>query len=581
MWSTATRQLSFNGSMMVAMGSGLPQPLKGVQVDAYRFTHNAEGEVQFESLLSEQTDDVGDFTFSNIPVPVEVQTVISSTPPYPTIEIINPDSLPNLAFRVSVQAELLTDTTVHGTQSLEVFDERELIEQDWQDWSASHPERMNVPLIGGPPIQVLIPEDVEEAALLVDMGVTAPTGTGFHFLRVGRVIRDEIGELGESRPDYDDYYGRAGYMYSSNVRTVNPQPSFFGGQKVAPFGGTLHIGGHFGAGLVTPPLSDNLYYKVSFWEYSGDLANPYDPALLTNETQILDPLFNKKYTLPNATYPKGKWDTLHLGPFDGTVGGNPVKVYKRPGLPLPTEYFAFWDLMVIWDSRAAQNGLVVLTLEAFEKTGGTFTNPQLAALSTPSINDHLPLVIDNRAPVPKMYDFRTGFATFSPETLGSVLPLDPCGEMPVTVGQVNSNECILVRYSVEDGAGNAHPHLSRYDLWVEYTRRGASSSSRVVLKGDGDNPANPPFGTGLGKEDINGIYAPIPLTSPVYSVYDYDSVLVPQVDDTWPPETQGDPPSPCVQYAAEVSLGCRVRTVNGWSRLFGYHHTSRHIIIKR
>jgi hypothetical protein len=121
-------------------------------------------------------------------------------------------------------------------------------------------------------------------------------------------------------------------------------------------------------------------------------------------------------------------------------------------------------------------------------------------------------------------------------------------------------------------------------LWVEFTPRqvaGAPLSARITLKGQGSDPANLPFGIGLGYDDINGNYARALPTSPIYSVQNFESVLVPHHDDGWPPEPMGDPPSPCAQYAAEVSLGCSVRTVNGWSRLFGHPHISRHIIIKR
>ncbi|HDL53683.1 MAG TPA: hypothetical protein ENH32_06875 [Proteobacteria bacterium] len=597
MWTTAIRQFSFNGSVMVAIGSGSPPlPLKGVLVDVYRFSFDGDGEARFERLnqAAARTSITGDFAFSDLSVPVEVQTVIPGSPPYIPVEVTNPNSLPNLAFRISVEAEVLTTGTSEGTQFVDIYDEREIIDQGWV---TSHPERMKVLLTGGPSIPVLIPEGNEEATILA--GIVFPAaavpGKEFHFLRVGRTIRQEIGELGDARPEY---VGKAGYMTSSNRWTVTPpEPSFFPNIIDAPFGRTLQIGGHFGADFLTPPLSDNLYYTVSSWEYSGDPANPFDRSHLTSEVQFLNPLFNKRYILPTPVLPKGKWETLNLGPFDSTITaveaphdpglvGTSVKVYKRPGLPdLATEYWPFWDLMAIWNSTAAPDGLVILTMEVYEKTGGTDTNPELKKLAmTSSINDHLPLHIDNRRPVPKLFDWRTGFATFSPESVGAIASLGSCGEMPVTPGQVNSNECILVRYGVEDGAGSAHSHLNRYSLWVEFTPRqvaGAPLSARVTLKGEGNNPANPPFGLGLGYNDINGNYSATLPTSPVYSVQNFESVLVPNNEDGWPPEPMGDPPSPCVQYAAEVSLGCSVRTVNGWSGLFGYRHISRHIIIKR
>ena len=584
MWSTAIRQLSFNGSVMVVIGSGAPPlPLKGVLVDVYRFSFY--GDAQFERLnqAAARTSITGDFSFSDLSVPVEVQMVIPGSPPYTPVEITNPNSLPNLVFRISVEAEVLTTGTSEGTQFIDVYDERETIDQDWV---SSHPERVHVPLTGSPSIPVLIPEGNEQATLLagIVLPAAAVPGKEFHFLRVGRAIRQEIGELGDPRPEYT---AKPGYMTSSNKWTTTPpEPSFFPNIIDAPFGGTLQIGGHFGTDFLTPPLSDNLYYTANFWEYGGSPTNPFDRVHLTNEVQLLSPLFNKRYILPTPALPKGKWETLKLGPFNGTITavevphdpglvGTSVMVYKRPGLPdLATEYWPFWDLIVIWNSAAASNDLTILTLEIYEKTGGTDINPELKKLATTSsINDHLPLRIDNHRPIPKLFDWRTGFATFSPETVGAVAPFDPCSQMPVTPGQVNSNECILVKYSVEDDAGNAHPHLNHYVLWVEFTPRqvaGAPLSARITLKGQFS-----------GYDDIDGNYAPTLPTSPIYSVQNSESVLVPHHDDGWPPEPMGDPPSPCAQYAAEVILGCSVRTVNGWSRLFGYPHISRHIIVKR
>ena len=103
---------------------------------------------------------------------------------------------------------------------------------------------------------------------------------------------------------------------------------------------------------------------------------------------------------------------------------------------------------------------------------------------------------------------------------------------------------------------------------MEYSPRqvaGAPLSARVTLKGAGNNPANPPFGLALGYDDINGNYpaSPPAPAAPTYSVQNLDSVLVPHIDDGWPPEPMGDPPSPCVQYAAEVSLADRDEVLAG------------------
>jgi len=612
MWSTQIKQLSFNGSVRVSMGSGSPAlPLKGVLVDVYRFSLAGDGEVLTERLnqAAARTSVTGEFDFVDLPVSVETQWVIPGSPPYDPVEVVNLGSLPNLAFRIAVEADVLTGTAAQGTQFVEVYDERAVIDESWV---TSHPERMHVALNGGPAIPILIPEGDEEATLLAGISIPAPPGTGFHFLRVGRAIRDEIGELGEARPDYVDYFGKAGYMISSNVRTVNGQPSFFGDQVDAPFGRTLQIGGHFGTDFLVPALTDNLYYTVSFWEYTGDPALAFDPAHLTNGSQILDPLFNKKYLLPTPALPKGKWETLNLGPFDGTITavqpphdpalvGTSIEVYKRPPLPNPlTEYWPFWDLMVIWNSATASNQLIILTLEAYQRTGGTDTNPKLTKLAmSSSPNDHLPLMIDNRIPVPKFlpYDpadtterkFHTAYARFAPfeqvrYSPGSLFgpggetstPMGICNGMLVVLGQVDGNECILVRCSVEDGSGNAHPHIWSYELYAKYTPQavsGAPDEDVISLK--------PSFS---GHDDIDGKYTPV--TPPIMEVDNKTSVLVPSDPDGWPPES-GDPwaigagNTPCPQYAMEFTLRCTVRTVNGWSRLFGRRHVSRHIIIKR
>lgn len=553
MWSTATRSLSISGSVEALRAGLAPEPLMGVPLDVYRFEQDEHGVYQFERLnqLPAVTGASGSFEFSDLPASVLVQTVTPGTPPYDPIEITHPNSLPNLAFSISAVAE----SSETETQFLEVYDEQLLVDDDWV---SSHPERQHVPLTGSPPFEIEIPDYAPPSVV---------PGLQFHFLRVGRATRDEIGEFGDIR---------AGYMNSS------PSGSFFPGIIDAPFARTLQIGGHFGVDFVA--LGDNLYYTVSFWEYSGDPALAFNPTLLTNETQILGPLLNKRYVLPTIAQPKGKWEPVNLGPFDGTITsvedpaeaglvGTSVKVYRRPPEPVSSvEYWPFWDLLVKWNSSAAPNGLIVLTLDVYEKTGDGATGPEFRKrVLASSPNDHLPLLIDNRRPDLKLVNLQTGVAEYSPtETVSSVLALDPCGNMPVTTGQVNKNECILVEYSVEDGAGSAHPHLWTYWLSVRFTPRGGLSSRAVGLR--------PTF---AGYEPISGNYSATLSSAPVYSVMNKESVLVPSVDDGWPPEPNGDPPSPCAAYAAAVTLGCSVRTVDGWSRVFGHPRIERFIIIKR
>lgn len=590
MWTTVIKSISFNGSVMADIGGGSHVPLKGILVDVYRFSIDGDGNFHFERLnqVTQRTDTAGDFSFSALPVSVDVQTVIPGSPPYTPVELTRPDSLPNLAFRISVEAEVLIDGASEGTQFVDIYDEREVIDHTWL---TSHPERLHVPLSGSPSIQVLIPEGNEKAILIA--GVTLPPITvdndKFHFLRVGRAIRQEIGELGDIRLEY---VGKPGYMRSTDTWAI-PEPSFFGSIIDAPFGGTLHIGGQFGANL----LIRDIYYTVSVWEYSGNPADPLSPG---TEVQILDPLFNKRYKLPTAALPNGKWDTLNLGPFDATITGvepphdpgiigTSVKVYRRPALPnLLTEYWPFWDLIVIWNSATSPNNLRILSLEAYEKTGGSYTNPELRKLAmTPPLNNyhHLPLQIDNRPPVPVFLPFdpvyptrkfHTAYATFlgAPESVGPSTPMAICNEMSVTPGQPNGNECILVKYSIEDGSGNPHQHLGGYNLRAEFTPKavaGAPDSVEIALK-DSFSGYNP----------ISMNYAPV--TPPVMAVSNFKSVVVPAAPDGWPPEN-GDtwalPTGTCPQYALEVALSCWVRTIDGWGHIFGSPHVSRHIIIKR
>lgn len=598
MWTTATKLISFNGAVTVDVGGGSLQALRGVRVDAYRFAVAADGTIGFEQInqAAARTSNTGDFNFADLPVPVSVQTVVPGTPPYTPIEIINTTSLPNLAFRISVEAEVLTGSASQGTQFVDVYDEREIIRNNMEVWLAAHPERLNVQLSGAPPFTVLIPEDEnEEALLLTGIGAIAGPvpGKEAHFLRIGRATRDEVGELGPASA------GRVGYMNSAI-------PSFIPGIVDAPFGGKLHVGGHFGADFLTPPLSENLYYTISFSEYGGVHTSPYSPSGLTNTVQVLDPLFNKKYILPTPALPHGAWHALNLGPFEGTIAsveaphdpalvGSAVNVYKRPGLPdLMTEYWPFWDLLAIWNSNAAPDDLTILTIEIYEKTGGTDTAPQLRKLAvTSSVNDHLPLRIDNNQPVPKLLPFsaanpaikfHTAYAQFMgvPESVGATAPMGICNEMTAAPGDTNGNESILTRYGIEDEAGNPHKHLLEYRIYAEYTPKAvpnAPDSRPISLK--------PTFS---GYEPIHNSYSSASPSAPLWEVGNNPSVVVPASADGWPPEPCGDyPPGPgpcppgyqCRQYALEVGLRCSVRTINGWGRLFGRPHISRHIIIKR
>lgn len=573
------RELSFDGTVKVSLGTDpYPKPLQGVLVDAFRFENDGSG-LTFERLnqvparTSGEETNPGYFEFSDLPVHVEVQTVTSGIPPYDSEEIVNSNSRPNLAFRISIEAEVLTGETPQGTQFSNIYDEQQIIDQYWIE---DHNERINVPL-QDEFITIEIPEGNAEATSLVSTLLPPPpfNDQDFHFLRVGRATRDEIAELGDTRPDY---IGKPGYMVSSDMTTVYPHPlSFFGGHVDAPFGHVLYIGGVFGNNF--PSLPDKLYYTVSFWEYTDDPSVVFNPGNLTDEdeVQILDPLYNKKYIFPNGTFPQGKWETLHLGPFDGVLlNGDEVKVYKRPDIDQNNEYWPWGDLMAIWNSAAAPNGLIVLAIRAYKKIGvqqdGKLKLKEILIIK-PSLNNHLPLHIDNRPPVPKFSKICTGYAKF-PNSINPpiVAELDPCGEISVTPNQTDGNECIVVDYSIEDGSGNAHPHVDSYKLGISYTPKGGLSSTNVNLR---------PAFMYPDKNKLKYNYPNDPQESPLHYVQDYSSVLVPDSLDGWPPEPHGDEPDPCNQYAAAIYLSCSVRTVNGWGKLFGNPSVSRFVIIKK
>jgi len=107
MWSTATRFLSISGSVQAARAGMAPLSLPGVAVDVYRFQEDEFGEYQFEQVnpLPAITDETGAFEFSDLPMIVQVRTVIPGTPPYEPVELVHPDGLPNLVFRVSAPTE--------------------------------------------------------------------------------------------------------------------------------------------------------------------------------------------------------------------------------------------------------------------------------------------------------------------------------------------------------------------------------------------------------------------------------------------------------------------------------------------
>lgn len=549
MWKNALRPLSVSGKVRYPVpGVGLSS-LPNVSVDIFRVFEDADGFFSFLRLntLSAITNASGDFTFTDIPVEVKTKSVIPGGYPGLPIEIIQPSSLPDIVFFISGHA---------GTEYVGVYDERSMMDDEW---FSAHPDRKTVPLTGTSSLIIDIPE-LSSTTIVPD--------DQFYFLRVGRVTRDEITDVITNVVDPD-----AGYMTSGT-------DSFYPGVVDAPFGGTLQIGGHFGKNIRLK--GENIYYRLFFSPYSGDHDNPSLPP--ASASQITDPLFNRKYVLPTPVLPAGSWKTIALGPFDATVAGSSIQAYRMPPLYDPAvEYMPFPDLMAIWNSTAALNDLVIISIEVYEKTGEHLGVPQLTQITlVPTVNNYefLPLRIDNRPPVPKITSWQTGYATFSPQGIGPLSDMTPCGEMTVSNGGSSGNECLVLGYGIEGDSGIAHPHLNYYSIGVLYSPRQSGVvplEAQVPLKGQGGDPT---FDAGVGKNDIDWDYSAV--TPPVSNILGYSSVLVPHVPNGWPPEIAGDTYSgkQCPQYAAAVSLRCGVRTIDGWGRLFGQHYSSRHIIIK-
>lgn len=543
MWSTTLKKISFHGTVKVMIG-GTAKFLPGVLVDVYRCWTGADGKFQFQQLdaAPAQADASGQFAFTNLSVPVLSQMATPSTPPYTPVEVVKPASLPTLVFRIT-----LANDINGATSFLDVYDERDEIDAAWL---LLHPERVHVAL-SVTTLDVVIPEGDAEATAIAGVGMTAPSvpAKQFHFLRIGRVTRDEIGAVGSTRP---------GYMNSAS-------PSFFPGIEDAPFGGQLHLGGYWGSGF--PAGADKLYYTVSWWKYAGSLTPPAGASF------VEDALFNKKYVIDATDPTKNKWETLHLGPFTGTLAGSAtsIKVYKRPPAVASNEYWPFWDLISIWSSSVAPDDLIILTLQAYERVGGTADAPQLKAITmSTGPNSHLPLRIDNRPPALTLTEWETGLATFSPEDVKDAVPLDPCSYMHVELSHPTpSNECIRLKYSIEDGAGNAHPHVLSYSLGVAYTPKqvaGAPLESGLSLK---------TFLEGGLYKSYSGSY--VKATGPKFEVKDFKSVVVPNPPSLWPPQESDS----CGQYAVAVRMGCDLRTIDGWAHCFSRTSLGRHIIVSR
>jgi hypothetical protein len=165
-----------------------------------------------------------------------------------------------------------------------------------------------------------------------------PTGDEFLFTRVGNIVTGSISQTN-------------GYAYDNEA----PPPYPYSTQDSdMPFGGTLSIGGWFGAGLTTPPLGAQ-YYKVQ-WTPAIQAATGPGPW-----TDVTDPLSNSWYDFSNHT-----WVTQSMGPMTvGGVGGI-SNLYQLPNNPASIPW-AFPDLLAQLDTTILPTGPV--TLRAIGYTG--------------------------------------------------------------------------------------------------------------------------------------------------------------------------------------------------------------------
>lgn len=501
-----------------------------------------------------------------------------------------------LAFAYKVTALMETDEAIRAADAspppmlMEVMDERF---EPGRDWVRTVNSR-SILLAGNSRFifrRVFIPANNAEAARLV--GDTAfrvtrlspqKRGNSFAFTGVGRASWEEIGAIGDTRPEYS---GKAGYFRSADTwSNPNLVPTALRGRYDAPFSGRLGIGGLFRGDLADKPL----FYSVLLSGYDGDTSAPFDRSMLSDPRVMKSEFRTFFYEYFSPTSSDGKWKYEFLGPFVGTVDGKRVSVYRRR-FPRPTniEYWPSQDVLAVVETDPLPDGLRVVTIQAFEQTGGTATEPILREIAIdPEPRTAMPLVLD-RSPISlrfnKLYPndpnsyvkLRLVSCTWGSggEQYTPIADVTECNEIGVAPGQVGGNEGILIRFTISDQKGNPHKHWKEYKLNAEYTPRSTSDSpdkKQLLLRRSfaGTGPLDQKY----------SLLEPIP-SDPTTPVSNRECVLVPVRDDGWPPE-KGDPhPKPCIQYGMGLQLEALSRQIDGWWERFPMQvRTARYIVLR-
>lgn len=503
-----------------------------------------------------------------------------------------------LAFAYKVTALMETDEAIREADAspppmlMEVMDERYEPSRDWgrtvKSRSVILPENSRFIFR-----RVFIPASNADAARLTDDNASRVTnlspqkrGNAFAFLGVGRATWDEIGGFAETRPQF---IGKTGYFRSANTWDSNPDniQGLLPNRYDAPFAGWLSIMGVFRGDLADKPL----FYSVTLSRYAGDTSKPFDPALLTNPRSPRYSCYAYFFEYSSPTSTEGRWKSEKLGPYTGSIDGKPVAVFRRR-LPRPAtvEYWPSPEILAdLYTTTDFDDGLWVVTIRAFEQTGGSATTPTLQEVAIDQApRAVMPLMIDSNRPRVRFDKLYPNDATSYVKlrlvscTWGSggeqytpIADVTECNEIGVNPGQVGGNEGILIRFTICDKKGLPHKHWKEYKLTAEYTPRSTSDSpdkTRLLLRRSF-------AGTGPLDQQYN-LLKPIP-SDPTTPISERECILVPSRDDGWPPE-KGDPhATPCLQYGVGLQLEVYTRQIDGcWDTFYESERTARYIVLR-
>jgi hypothetical protein len=437
---------------------------------------------------------------------------------------------------------------------------------------------------------MIIPESNDSAAELTgntierasSNAIKSIQGNGFAFLGIGRAASDEIGKIGDERPEFR---GKSGYLRSSDTWKT-PRFSLLSEILDAPFAYSFEIYGAFGGELET---ADGLYYSITYSQYTGSIDEPFDPSKIvdTKPLRVNSYALYWEYFTPGKT--DGKWKSESLGTLWGTVEGKRTLVCRRR-LPRPVEVESWPTQTRLCDlySQLLPNGLCVIGIEVYKKIGGTNEAPELSKVPLERTeNSWMCLMIDNFAEslrFDKCYpDDPSSYQKLQvapckflgvPETIGTPLDIDDCNEVVVSQGQLDGNEGILMQFSYFDLKNQQIlKHARDYIITVEFTPRSTNQSADLIRI-----PLKERF---AGLEPIKQEYKYIIGPDPVWKLERVKCVLIPKMLDGWPPE-KGDPNSnPCSQYGVAIRIRARSRITNGWGYCGLECYTTRYIVLRK